>query len=116
MGFVDDEQTDGLSRREDRRPGTDADMTRPVLHAQPVVALLPLGQLAVHDDDIVAETAQEAADNLAGQGDLPALRRRPVSLFSGPGWLELHVDFCLAAAGDTVEDVCFTMLIASDNL
>ena len=45
-------------------------MTRPVLHAQPVVALLPLGQLAVHDDDIVAETAQEAADNLAGQGDL----------------------------------------------
>ncbi len=70
MGFVDDEQADGLGRRKDSRPGTDTAMTRPVLHTQPVVTLLTLGKLAVHDDDIVAEAAQETADDLPGQGDL----------------------------------------------
>ena len=69
MGFVDDEQANGLGRRKDSRPGTDTDMARPVLHTQPVVALLTLGKLAVHDDDIVAEAAQETADDLPGQGD-----------------------------------------------
>ena len=68
-----------------------------------------LGQLAVHDDDIVAETAQESAHDLAGQGDF---RHQDDDLLSLSQYLlgKLHIDFRLAAARNAVEDVGFFRL------
>ena len=100
--FVDDDEPQVFQRRKQRAPRPDHHVVTAFSHVPPLVELLPRGHSTVQQGGPSGEPRIDTLQRLGGKGDFRHQEQGPFSVahhtVDGP-----QVDFCLAAAGYTVQ-------------
>ncbi len=102
--LVDDDETEGLHGREDRRARANHDVRLAVADFVPLIVAFTSRKVAVEDGDFLfLEAGAEAFDGLRGQRDFGNEDDGVLALMQGV--LDgLEIDFGFAAAGDAVDE------------
>jgi hypothetical protein len=100
--LIDDDQTHALQRRENGGTRTNGDASLLPVHPEPLIKPLTACQTTVQDGDVAAEAGVHPGEQLRGQGDLRHQVDHLLALTQRCRH-RTHVDFGLAAAGDTME-------------
>lgn len=115
MLFVDDDEAEIGNGAEDGRASSDDDLHLAAVEFLPSVVPLSMGETMVEDGDLFTEAAPEPLDGLRCKSNFG--NEEDGTLFEGESvFNRLEIDFCFAAACDTVDQMCLEPAVVETGL